>query len=133
MAKNIIGTGSNFVTFTYDGSDYQIDLMVVFLFLVIALLVWALGKAQAEDDKFDMRDLIVDKKSGRISVSRFSQVVALCVSTWSFVYQTLNHSLTEWYFTAYMAVWVSAEAIRKWRDLKVYEIDRGQANKDNEG
>ena len=99
-----------------DGKNLDLDVMTAFLLAVIIILCILLYRAQKKDDKFDLRDLIVDKASGRVSLSRFGQLTALLVSTWGFVTLTLHDKLTEWYYGSYMFTWAAAEGYRKWQE-----------------
>ena len=58
---------------------------------------------------FDLRDLLTDKGSNRLSLARFGQLTALAVSTWALVNETLSGRLTEWLFVGYMMAWVGAQ------------------------
>lgn len=62
-----------------------------------------------EPNGFDLRDLVTDQGSQRLSLARFGQIVALAVSTWALVNETVSGRLTEWLFTAYMLSWVGAQ------------------------
>ena len=98
------------------GKNLDLDVMTAFLLTVILILCVLLYRAQKKDDNFDLRDLIVDKASGRVSLSRFGQLTALLVSTWGFVTLTLHDKLTEWYYGSYMFTWAAAEGYRKWQE-----------------
>ena len=101
--------------------------MTLVLIVVILVLTYLLYRAQTKEDKFDLRDLIVEKETGRVSLSRFGQFVALLVSTWGFVALTLHDKLTEWYYASYMMIWAAAEGFRKWGSLEIdkKKIDKG--------
>ena len=62
-----------------------------------------------EPNGFDLRDLLTDKGSNRLSLARFGQATALIVSTWALVNETVTGRLTEWLFTSYMLAWVGAQ------------------------
>ena len=101
------------------GKNLDLDVMTAFLLTVILILCVILYRAQKKDDNFDLRDLIVDKASGRVSLSRFGQLTALLVSTWGFITLTLHDKLTEWYYGSYMFTWAAAEGYRKWQEYKL--------------
>lgn len=107
--------------------EFSLDLMTLVLIVVIIVLIYLLYSAQKKPDKFDLRDLIVEKETGRVSLSRFGQFVALLVSTWGFVALTLHDKLTEWYYASYMMIWAAAEGFRKWGSLEIdkKKIDKG--------
>lgn len=102
-------------------NDYGItlDLMTLVLFLTVFVLLFLLYRAQKSQDNFDIRDLVIDKETERLSLSKFGQFTALLVSTWGFVTLTLNNGLTEWYYTSYMAIWAIAEGFRKWGKIQI--------------
>lgn len=104
---------------SFNGNNFSIEVMTVVLFLTIFVLIILLYRAQKYKTDFDLRDLIIDKDNGRVSLSRFGQFIALMVSTWGFITLTLNNGLTEWYYTSYMAVWAIAEGFRKWGKLQI--------------
>ena len=62
-----------------------------------------------EPGGFDLRDLLTDKGSNRLSLARTGQLIALGVSTWALVNETVTGRLTEWLFTSYMLAWVGAQ------------------------
>ena len=83
------------------------------LFLML-LVYWHIDKAT----RFDIRDLLVDKKTGRLSLYKIGQFFALIVSTWVIVRETNSDRLTEWLFIAYMAAWSGANLANKYLDRK---------------
>lgn len=85
----------------------------VILALGFLLLAYMLYKAQLKRDKFDLRDLIIDPTTTKISLSKFSQLIALGVSAWAFVYLTLHDKLSEFYMTIFMTSWAGFNAIHK--------------------
>ena len=109
------------------GKNLDLDVMTAFLLTVILILCVLLYRAQKKDDNFDLRDLIVDKASGRVSLSRFGQLTALLVSTWGFVTLTLHDKLTEWYYGSYMFTWAAAEGYRKWQEYNKLKSNTNSA------
>lgn len=98
----------------------QLDIMAIVSFTVVIILAIIAYKAQTNlDNKFDLRDLVLDKETGKVSLSRFGQFTALVVSTWGFVTLTVNGNLTEWYYASYMMIWAVAEGFRKWGSLEI--------------
>lgn len=83
--------------------------------LVLMALVFTLilSRWQRCDDNFDLRDLIVDTVSGKVSLFKLGQLVALAVSTWALVYETRRGHLTEWLFGFYMVAWAGANIANK--------------------
>jgi hypothetical protein len=117
-----------------NGKDFTLDVMTVVLIAVNVLLLVLLYKAQTKNDNFDLRDLIMEKKTGKVSLSRFGQLIALLVSTWGFVTLTLHDKLTEWYYASYMMIWAAAEGFRKWGDIELNkkQIDAKKKEDGNE-
>jgi len=76
-------------------------------------LLLAILYAQRQPDAFDLRHLIVDSKTGRVSLFKTGQLVALMTSTWILIHETRANNLTEWLFTAYMLAWTGANVAQK--------------------
>lgn len=87
--------------------------MAAALMVMIAFALAVMFVIQAKKDKFDLRWLITDEQTKQPSLHKFGQLVALIISSWGFVYETLNGRMTEWYFGAYMVAWAAAEAANK--------------------
>ncbi len=85
----------------------SVALAFAFLCLVGAG-AYVLWRLQHSREGFDLADLIIDKYSGRVSLGKFGQLIALMVSTWGFVHLTVSEKLTEFYFIGYMAAWAGA-------------------------
>ena len=86
----------------------ELSLLLVFIILAI-LLVYI----QCKKDALDLRWLILDETTKQPSIHKIGQGLALAVSTWGFIELTLKGSLTEFYFTGYISVWVGSVAIDK--------------------
>ena len=93
------------------GSD---TLALIFFATVLCafLIYWHLDSST----RFDIRDLMVDKKTQRLSLYKIGQFFALLVSTWVLIYETRNGRLSEWLFIAYMAAWSGANLANKYLD-----------------
>lgn len=61
---------------------------------------------------------LVDKESQEPSLGRQGQYIALLVSTWALVYETIDGKLTEWFFTTYMLAWAGAQFGSLWLKIK---------------
>ncbi len=81
-------------------------ILLVILTITVAVQLYRWHK---EPGGFDLRDLLTDKGSNRLSLARTGQATALVVSTWALVNETLTGRLTEWLFTSYMLAWVGAQ------------------------
>ncbi len=90
-----------------------LEKLPVVLFIAVIVLCWMLYRGQRKNDKFDLRDLVLDTSTKRISLSKFGQLIALAISSWGFLYLALNGKLTEMYFTTYMAAWSGIAALNK--------------------
>lgn len=83
-------------------------LLLIALLFALVLIMW-----QRTDDGFDLRHLIVDSATGRVSLFKIGQLVALIVSTWALVHETRRGFLTEWLFGLYMLSWTGANIANK--------------------
>lgn len=108
---------TNFII-TIGTYTFSLDLMTIVLSISCWILIFLLIKAQQSPISFELRDLLRSQVTGKVSLAKFGQFIALLVSTWGFIALTLNDKLTEWYFTSYMAVWAAAEGLRKWKETK---------------
>lgn len=92
------------------------------LALICALLI-VLGLWQRKDDTFDLRWLLVDSKTNKVSLSKTGQLIALIVSSWALIFETRNGNLTEWLFMAYIATWsgvnVASKVVEKMKPSEV--------------
>jgi hypothetical protein len=89
-----------------------------FIFLFLLLLY---GHARISDkskaSKFSFEDIFIDS-TGKTSIDKIGQFLALIVSTWAFIYYTMAYKLTEWIFWGYMVTWAAAKATNKWLEIK---------------
>lgn len=100
---------------------------VVVFFLIVILVLWH----RDSKSKIDLKDLIC--KDGKLDEKKFTRLGAWIVSTWGFVYLILTHKFTEWYFTGYMAIWVSNAIVDKYlsnkKDNEKNGIDKNEATR----
>lgn len=90
--------------------DYDTAVLsVTFLCGMLLLGRWHRDK----DNAFDLRWIIVDTKSNRVSLFKVGQFVALVVSTWALIYEVRHNRLTEWLFVGYMISWAGANTLNK--------------------
>lgn len=85
---------------------------------LICVLLGALAVWQAKDDQFDLRYLLVDSQTNKVSLFKLGQLLALLVSSWALIYETRTGHLTEWLFLAYIATWSGANVANKIVDRK---------------
>lgn len=95
----------------------SVPLDTILLLGLGAVLAVVLLYGQYRDDDFDLRTLIVDE-SGKISLSKFGQFVALVASTWVLIHETRTDKLTEWLFAGYILTWAGANLGNKWISTK---------------
>lgn len=81
-------------------------LMCASLAIIVTLLI-----AQFKKDSFDLRFLVVDDDTGKPSIHKAGQGIALIVSTWGFVYQIVHTQLTDTYLLVYVAAWAGSTAV----------------------
>src|ERR1700742_3212483 len=79
----------------------------VILFLIVALAIWLLWKAQKLFREVELVDLILgeDRKA---SWSKIAAIQGFVIGSWAFIYLTLHDKLTEMYFLIYFAVCVGS-------------------------
>jgi len=106
-----------------------LDKLPLILGLAVLVLGFMLYKAHFSDSTFDLKDLIVDSKTNRVSLNKFGQFIALVMSSWGFLYLALNGKLTEVYFTTYMAAWSGITALSK--AITAYETKGGIGSSTN--
>ncbi len=89
--------------------ESQIVLGVMVLLGLLVLLHW-----QRCPDQFDLRWILVDTETQKVSLFKAGQLVALIVSTYAFVILVQRDKLTEWFFAGYMLTWAGANLANKW-------------------
>ena len=102
-------------------SALEIVLGAVLLVVALALVVVTRDPRHS----VSLLQLVTDARSGRMSLGRVGQLVALIVSSWAFVWLTIAGTLTEWYYGTYMLAWAGARIA----DQLVQQ--RGAAGKDS--
>lgn len=80
------------------------------LFVILLGLVLIVVYAQFRRKDFDLINLVIDGTTKTLDLHKVGQLLALIISSWGFIYVTLNHELTEWFFTSYMVIWAGATA-----------------------
>jgi len=111
IAKDILGFVSTV--------DFTGVVLLVFL-VVFVMMMYRLSKS--ESSKFFYDQLFVDK-DGVASTSKIAHLVVLTVSTWGFVHLTLKGELSEWYFLAYITIWVAQRGFTKWVDMHKPKVE----------
>src|ERR1019366_6885394 len=84
----------------------KLELMGVLLCLLVSLLYLMSHRASKNPaNPFNLGEAFVDA-TGKTSMARLSVFVALIISSWAFVALVVTESLTESFFTAYLAGFV---------------------------
>jgi hypothetical protein len=81
--------------------------------MAIILIIW-----QLSDKRFDLREVLIDGGSGRVSLYKVGQFTALLVSTWILMFETEAGRMNEWLFTMYMFAWAGANSLNKYIEHK---------------
>lgn len=88
------------------------NFMVIVLALILALFGITLYVLQTRKDSFDLRELLRDDTTGKLSILKIGQVVTLLVTTWGFVYLIMHDRFTEYYLLIYMAIWSGSDVAK---------------------
>lgn len=102
--------------------------------IMVALGFYILWRIQRANDKYDLRYLIVDTETHQVSIYKLGNLLALIVSTWHFVFTTLNNSMTETLYMMYIGTWSginvanNALQIQKRKDQSQAQDKDGAAN-----
>ena len=79
------------------------SIVLALLGILASVLAWK--ATHSGESRFNFEEAFLDT-NGKTSISRIGMFSALVVSTWAFVYMTVDGKMTEWYFTGYMGAWV---------------------------
>lgn len=104
----------------------QVSVMELILFITITVLILLLAYIQIKKDSVDLRWLILDDKTGRPSIHKVGQCLALLVSTWAFIKLVLADRFTTDYLLIYMGVWAGSTALNQWLASRVGQIQSSQ-------
>jgi len=95
----------------------QFDFMVLILACAVIAAGWLAWKINGSDNRFKFADLFLDP-TGKASMSRVGQWVALCLSSWLLVYVTLHEKYSESAFGLYMASWSLTAVANKYAEKR---------------
>lgn len=95
----------------FDKSTWMLLGWLLAMVLGLAVLVYAQVKKK---ELLDLRYLLIEGSTGKPSIHKLGQLVALCMSSWGFQYQIVNDRMTEWYFGLYMSAWALTGLANKW-------------------
>lgn len=94
------------------------------LIVATAAVAIVVGRWQRDPaNQFDIVSLVTDGETGKVSLFKTGQLLALLVSTWGFVVLTRADKLTEWYFAGYMLAWAGANVAKIAIDAKAKPKD----------
>jgi len=83
----------------------------IFSLLLIFTMIFAFVRAhQNPTNVFNFNDLFVDPATNKIGGSRMRLNVAFIICSWILIYYSLQGSLSEWLFGAYIAAFVADHA-----------------------
>lgn len=98
--------------------DGHLDVPGFLVWGTCVLVLVVLARWHVDESRFDLRRVLIDKKSGLVSLSKLGQFIALVVSTVVLWYEMMHNRLTEWLFVAYMVSWSGANLASRWIDTK---------------
>lgn len=94
-------------------SQDELTLAIASLWGLVILFLW-----HRHPDAFDLRHLLTDSRSNRVSLRKCGQLFALLLSSWVLIHETRAGRLSEWLFIGYLAAWTGANLAAKWIDTK---------------
>lgn len=97
------------------------DVPSIIIAVFAAFIAGTLVRWHTDDTQFDLRHILIDSKTDRVSLHKFGQFVALVVSTAVLWYEMMHSRLTEWLFTGYMLTWAGTALVKRWIDQKKKE------------
>jgi hypothetical protein len=94
------------------------------LFLSIIVIIWHRSSKML----FNLSDIIVDTETGRVSLYKVGQIIALIVSSWMAIHETRAGRLSEWLFIGYMVAWSGSNLVKRYIDSKSAPLESTQDN-----
>ena len=95
---------------------------ILLLIGMVAFIVLIAYWHASPSSDFDLRYMLVDITTGKASLYKVGQLIALLASTWVLIRETHNDRLNEWLFGAYMVAWAGVNLANK-----VIDKDRNAA------
>lgn len=86
------------------------------LVVIVLVFAWLLTVWHTDDTQFDLRCIIVEDATGRVSLHKLGQFAALVISSVALWYEMVHGRLTDWLFTGYMMSWTGASLMKRWID-----------------
>lgn len=94
------------------------EAVLVFMLLMMSRLLWRAHTATGNN--FDIKYLLIDERSERVSLKKMGALLALITSTWIVLYMTVKGSVTESILGLYLFVWagvyVTPQTVAAWRN-----------------
>lgn len=92
---------------------------LVLLFMLIMLYRLLTKAHTATDNNFDIKYLLIDDATDRVSLKKFGALVALIISSWIVLFMTVKGQMTEGILGLFLFVWaavyVTPQTIAAWR------------------
>lgn len=82
------------------------------LSILVAISLWRVHRDKKLPDLLDLLTATDKKGIVRFDARKCFEAGAFAVSTWGFVFITMEGKLTEFYFAGYMGAWVGARYLR---------------------
>ncbi len=76
-----------------------------------------------KDNKFDLVKLFAYDSKGHLSDSKARLNGAFIVTSWAFIFLTMNDKLTEWYVAVFLAAWVGDRFAARIQATKEKQIE----------
>lgn len=95
------------------GTIASMDKMPILLLVALLLGAWMIYKAHKAPNTFDIKDLITDPSTEKVSLNKFGQFIALFVTSWIMIDLTIHDKLSESFLMIYATAWTGISAISK--------------------
>ena len=105
------------------------DVPGVIVAVLAAFVTGVLFRWHSDGTRFDLRHVLIDLATDRVSLHKFGQFVALIVSTAVLWYEMMHARLTEWLFTGYMLTWAGTALAKRWIDKPATGADPAKETK----
>jgi len=98
----------------------DLDFWEIVLLFMMFMLYRLIAKAHtATGNDLDIQWLLVDEKTGRVSLKKFGALIAIVFSTWIVLFMTVKGQMTEavlglWLF-ALLGVYITPQTVTAWR------------------
>src|ERR1700689_3415589 len=96
------------------------------LVLLAGISLWRVNRDPKGPNLLEILTSTDKKGKVRFDSRKCFEAGAFASTTWAFVYLTLSHQLTEWFFAGYAAAWVFARTMRD----REQRLTRGQKTED---